>query len=241
MRPHNITYLPISDEEMELEPLMRFRLFYDGELRSNQKHQGGANGLLAKHKHEIRKCFHRQLKMLWETNQFLKDHEVYPTDSGTGRSSPSDAEQRDKLNRFGRLPLVEAVARQYVENGFRFVPLVRKDYSLLCGLNILFLRRDYPGAGVITAGDIDNRVKTLIDALRKPCGAAELGGLDPEQNEDPFFCLLENDDLVTSLSVETDSLLSPPRDRQNQANFARIIITIDLRPYNVTMFNLGFG
>jgi hypothetical protein len=89
------------------------------------------------------------------------------------------------------------------------VPLVREDFSLLCSLNILFLRRDFP-LGVMSHGGLDNRLKTLIDSLRKPHSANELVGNEkPGMDEDPFYCLLEDDDLVTGLAVETDMLLGP--------------------------------
>ena len=35
------------------------------------------------------------------------------------------------------------------------------------------------------AGDIDNRIKTLIDALRMPQTKAEIGRGEPSQKEDP--------------------------------------------------------
>ena len=235
-----IVYLPPLPGELDQEPLMRFRLIYDGALRSSQKDDGNHSGM-ASHKQSIRKDFHKQLRLLWQTNRFLREHEVYPTDTVTGRSPHSDAKQREGLATTARLPMVEAVAQQYRENGYRFVPLVRESISLLCGLNILFLRRDFPQGGVVSAGDIDNRVKTIIDALTKPLGSAQLGGIPPSQDEDPFFVLLENDKLVTSLAVETDALLSPPREAQHQACYARVIITVELRPYDVTMFNLGFA
>ena len=73
-------------------------------------------------------------------------------------------------------------------------PLVLKRFSLLCALKILFLRRDIPGKAII-AGDIDNRVKTLIDALRMPNSQNELVGddVEPRFGDDPFFCLLADD------------------------------------------------
>lgn len=37
---------------------MQFTLYYRGELRSNAKRKA---------KHELRKCFHRQLKQLWQS------------------------------------------------------------------------------------------------------------------------------------------------------------------------------
>ena len=118
---------------------------------------------------------------------------------------------------------------------------VRGDLTLLCNLHVLFLRRDYPGAGLISAGDIDNRIKTLVDGLTKPLGSGQLGGLQPEAGEDPFFCLLESDSLVNSLTVETDALLSPPRNGDGSSNWVRLVITVELRPYHVTPFNLGFA
>jgi hypothetical protein len=62
---------------------------------------------------------------------------------------------------------------------------------------------------VRNGGDIDNRVKVLFDGLRMPKSAAEIGGFAPEPDEDPFFCLLEDDSLITEVSVTTDRLLIP--------------------------------
>jgi len=71
------------------------------------------------------------------------------------------------------------------------------------------LRNDAPGA-LIRSGDLDNRIKTVFDALRMPTNVDELGGYDaPAEEEDPFYCLLEDDYLITHLSVETDRLLEP--------------------------------
>lgn len=83
--------------------------------------------------------------------------------------------------------MAEVVADLYRQNGYRFVPLVREDWSLMCSISILFLRRDFPGS-VIQAGDIDNRIKTIIDALRIPKHAQELVGNEtPLEGEDPFL------------------------------------------------------
>jgi hypothetical protein len=109
-------------------------------------------------------------------------------------------------------------------------------------LDILFLRHDPPGS-VVHAGDLDNRIKTLIDALRKPQGAIELRGNEtPTDDEDPFFCLLEDDKLVTGLTVESDRYLEPPNGRKDADNRrAHIVITVDVRPYDVTSFNVSFA
>ncbi|MER8964510.1 hypothetical protein NKI25_02100 [Mesorhizobium sp. M0808] len=221
---------------------MRFRLTYEGELKAGQKDPDDNQwDRMAEHKQAIRKVFHRQLKHLWETNRFLREHEVFPTDYSTGRSAPNDAARRSRSAN-ERLSLLQAVAGQYHENGYRFVPLVRDTMSLLCSLDILFLRRDIPGS-VLTAGDLDNRIKTLIDALRKPKGANELRGNEtPAAGEDPFFCLLEDDKSVSQFAVESDALLDPPTgDKEADRRQVRIVITVEIRPYHVTMFNLSFA
>jgi hypothetical protein len=53
------------------------------------------------------------------------------------------------------------------KHGAWFRPLVRETFALHCGLKILFLRKEPPGK-VYQGGDLDGRMKTLIDALTMP-------------------------------------------------------------------------
>jgi hypothetical protein len=122
------------------------------------------------------------------------------------------------------------------------LPLVIDKFALACSLDILFLRKDAPGSA-LDAGDIDNRIKTVIDALRPPKKPNEFIGdemkqIVPEDDQDPFYCLLEDDKQVSHFSVETDRLLDPPNA---DASNVRLIITVELRPYYTTMFNLSFA
>lgn len=237
-----VVYLSPLESDWDGEPWMRFRLVYEGELRANQRDPlGNQTDRLAEHKQAIRKVFHRQLKHLWETDWFLSTHRVYPKDFGMDRIVADSAARwgapPDKM-----VPLLDVVAHKYRENGYRFVPLVQKDWRLMCSLQILFLRHDPPGS-VVHAGDLDNRIKTLIDALRKPDNANELRGNEtPVEGEDPFFCLLEDDKLVTGLAVESDRFLMPPNGRSDEnRRQTHVVITVDVRPYDVTTFNLSFA
>lgn len=220
---------------------MRFRLTYEGELKATQRDPlNNQPDRMAEHKQSIRRVFHRQLRHLWTTNKFLRDHKV-----GSYSNADKPIGQALDMLMYGedeRIPMVEAVANKYRENGYRFVPLVLKDLSLLCSLHVLFLRRDIPGS-VVSAGDLDNRIKTLIDTLRRPKGANELRGNEqPGADEDPFFVLLEDDDLVSQLTVETDTLLDPPTgDREADRRQVRLVITVEIKPYDVTMFNLSYA
>ena len=227
---------------------MKFRLTYEGAVypSGNKEPRSGRKDPLAKHKHTIRREFHKQLKYLWKTDQFLSQYRTNPdnpciaaernkrraaADATYAMWAPSD----DKM-----IPLVDVVADRHCQFRYRFVPLVTKYFDLLCSLHILFLRRDIPGSA-IQAGDIDNRVKTLIDALRIPRNQEELVRKDscPGTDEDPFFCLLEDDDLVSSFAVETDTLLDPPITTDDKLK-VRTIVTVELRPYYATTFNLSF-
>ena len=136
--------------------------------------------------------------------------------------------------------LVDVVAGRHNQFGYRFVPLVTRYFHLLCSIHVLFLRHDIPGSA-IQAGDIDNRIKTLIDALRLPNNQTELVGQDtkPRQEEVPFFCLLEDDSLIGGFSVETDTLLHPPTQSIGGRD-VKTVVTVELRPYFATPFNLSF-
>jgi hypothetical protein len=170
----------------------------------------------AQHKHEIRREFHPQLKRLWDVDPNLKAF----ADNG--------------------IPRLNILADQYARLGYRFVPLATSGMSLIAAIEILFLR---PGGSVIPSGDIDNRLKTLFDALRMPDYKGELGGyLMPTADEDPFFVLLQNDKLISHIAVETDVLLQPTHlaDGNFLENHVRLIITVTLRPYKITIGNMHF-
>ncbi|ART55471.1 hypothetical protein CBP35_11560 [Acidovorax carolinensis] len=77
---------------------------------------------------------------------------------------------------------------------------------------MLLFRQQPRGTLITDGGDIDNRLKTLLDGLRVPRGAME-GRAELPQEPDPlpFFCLLEDDSLVTKVSVESEQLLRPAK------------------------------
>lgn len=92
-----------------------------------------------------------------------------------------------------------SLAAKHATFGFNFVPLVTQELDLICGLDILFLRPDRPGS--IWKGDIDNRIKTLLDALALPLPSDDYNLRTPEADEQPFFCLLEEDKLITKFPL----------------------------------------
>lgn len=166
---------------------MEFRLIYKGKLPAVSK---SAKGTRVEDKHRIRKTLHPQLRELWKSDPILRKHFM-------------------ELKKNGR-PLFELLADDYARCGYRFLPLVGSPAGdEACSLDILFLRRDQPGALVEHGGDIDSRIKVILDALRMPDECHEVCGNSPTKDEEPFFCLLTDDKIITEIRIVTDRLLTP--------------------------------
>jgi hypothetical protein len=186
---------------------VEFRLLYQGVLRAN----GNVGDKFA-----IRRYLHPQLRNLWSENPMLHD--------ACRRWGKIGAEET------GRDPFEMGIERLSTRvNGFRFVPLSQKKWFLRCSLDVLFLRREKPGR-VFMRGDIDNRLKTLFDALRMPFPGGEIGSEIPGKDEDPLYVLLENDDLIADVSVTTDRLLAIPEEHQFTRDYAVLVIDVRLEP-----------
>jgi hypothetical protein len=184
---------------------MEFRLTYNGPLKSR-------SSATPKDKHEIRKGFHRQLQTLWSREPLAS----------------SKASLRDRHAQQGMISLVERVGP------FIFVPLVSQRWFTIAEVDVLFLRHSPPGQLIGHGGDIDNRMKTLFDALRVPV-AAELPLEElPGEDQDPFYCLLQDDALVTALAVHTDQLLAP-----GSGNDVQLIIHVNVKPTKPIWANDG--
>ena len=82
-------------------------------------------------------------------------------------------------------------------SGKDFIYLVSKDLDMYVVLKFNFFLPKYT-----SFRDIDNKLKTFCDALQLPseCDASSI-------SEDLFICLLENDELIYKLDVDTDFIL----------------------------------
>jgi len=174
----------LDDPDTEyLEAGMEFRLTYQGTLLADTT-RGAAFAARSNHKHEIRKARHPQLRRLWDIHPCLQRgrEERPPVPAGKVRTVEFGAPRAE--NTLPRL------AERYARFGYNFIPLVTLEMSLYCGLDVLFLRTDPPGS-LFSAGDIDNRLKTLFDGLLVPRELSQAGKYSaPEDDEKPFFACL---------------------------------------------------
>lgn len=198
---------------------MEFRLLYSGRLlgasRSNTR---------ADIKHALRREFHPQLRRLWSTAYGLDQLARHQDLSVWRDKHPKDDLQRFTNEEF-RQAGVEAISYKWQRAGFDCVPLITSELSLRCRLEVLFLRPDEPHY-VMKGGDLDARLKTLFDSLRLPANTSETGGQGPLADETPLFCLLEDDKLISEVSVVTDQLLLLPKERQIDPNDVFLIINV---------------
>ena len=121
-------------------------------------------------------------------------------------------------------------------DGFRFAPIITTRYDLVASIEVLFLRPEPPGRLITQGGDIDNRLKTLFDALRMPRVPDEIPNGDvPLEGENPFFCLLQDDALITEINVKTDVLLEP----NALSSEAHLFIRVRTTTVETTKNNIG--
>lgn len=171
--------------------------------------KSNANGTV---KNQLRSYFHPQLKDLWNGPALMARSELrkYPPDNGN-------------------LSFIEKVDSMY------YLPVVSEKLKLICRIDILMLRPEAPG-NLVTGGDIDNRIKTLLDGLRTPHTIEELPRQRTNQMaSDPFHVLLQDDKLITAINVEVGQLLNEPNSK-----VVKMIIRVDVKPTVTLWGNIGF-
>lgn len=202
---------------------MRFFLVYRGPLTSTQSKQ---KKTIAE-RINIRKQIAPQMERLWTTRNLVElqwDARV-PINPEQYLGSPASPFGTWKV--FPPEYPPEAgyadLAAPIIKHGKPFRPLIRESLNLTCTLKILFLRQEDPGALIKRTGDIDNRIKTFIDALELPTE-----GLEGDENDQMNYPLLENDTLVRGLEINTERLLLPETHFLNEVHLiAEVIVHVE--------------
>jgi hypothetical protein len=212
--------LPVDVWPEEEGNTVEFRLVYKGRLPAEGR--GGGGGRNAE-KHEIRLAMHEQLRALWREHPSLREWARFEQAEHEGSRSWPDI-----------------LADNYQRCNMRFVPLVTNKAGLACALDILFLRRDPPGSPIINGGDIDNRLKVLLDGLKMPKECSQIPpNWRPGPDQDPLYCLMEDDNLITEIKVTSDRLLVPIAEDEHR-NSVELVIHVTTKIVNgLATFSVG--
>ena len=169
----------------------------------------------AQHIADIRMQFHPQLKKLLE-------------------HSPWDNLTKYMLPNASKSPLIT----RHV-GGIDWNPIITPNLNMIAELDILMLHPEIVG---VAHTDIDNRVKTLMDGLRCPQNEHEIGANTPN-NIGPIYTLLDDDHLVTKLTVNTSHLLAQdmfPNGFDPTPDSIFMLIDVNVRVTTGTLENLPF-
>lgn len=133
---------------------------------------------------------------------------------------------------------IAAIGKLWSRIGYEFVPLVTNEHALRCAIDITLLRPE-EDRFIFHTGDIDGQLKTVFDALRIPENS-EIHNMAPQADESPFFCLLQDDRLISEVRVNSDQLLLLPGHREVKANDAFVIIHVRLNYKTARTFDRYF-
>ena len=163
-----------------------------------------------KEKQGLREVFHYQLKNLWG-------------------QVPLSGHADEFLD-----PEYEISAIKEIKD-WKFSSIVNSNNYLVAKLDITLLCPEEPGKLVTQGGDIDNRLKTLLDALSLP-QENQIANEAQNDEQTPLHCLLEDDKLIVGLSVLVDRLL----DSQDKSEVV-LIIHVEISASKLTMGNIGIS
>ena len=104
---------------------------------------------------------------------------------------------------------------------------------MVADLDILILRPGGPGDVVKDGGDIDNRLKTLFDALTIPDENQARALPRPEDMTSVQHCVFEDDRLITGFRVSTDRLLNYKSEKE-----VLLIVHVDVSGTDALLANL---
>lgn len=173
------------------------------------KSRDGAAG-----KHEIRASLDRQLRSISHSQTF--SHSFKPDWEG----KRSSKEQPMFVERMGK----------------RFWFLISENLATKVNLSLTILVPHETARIVHNGGDIDNRIKTLFDALRVPAADSEVPSNDQfDYSDSGMYCLLEDDKLIDRISIRSYQDHGPA-----EPDHVRCVIEVETKITRALWGNLNF-
>lgn len=192
---------------------MEFHLVYDGNLLKPSQY----GRKRAWEKHALRGIMSPQLKKLWETHPALREY-------------ANKTVARDEYGKalHPEVPFLKYLGDWHAVEEIGIIPIATEANGLVCSLDVQLLMPQFHG---IIHGDVDNRLKTLIDALTKPKRGQLVKKPEDEPDPNPLYVLLEDDKLITGLKINVDRLLYPMEDKQDDMIAIIRVTTAQIDPF----------
>ncbi len=183
---------------------MKFRLLYQGEIKTYPKQR-------ARHINDIRASFSTQLKRLLEIPPYSAINDYIDL-----RGYKKYSNKKNIVKKVG---------------GLTFIPVISPELDLVAELDILMMHPEVLGTA---RADIDNRLKTLLDGLRRPQVSQEVtDNLVKKFSNKPVYTLFDDDKLVTKITVNTTHLLD-----FKDVNELVLVIAVNIKASRGTKDNL---
>lgn len=217
----------IANVPLSARDVVRFHLIYHGQLPSSGNKSKPADVM------RIREELSPQLEYLWQSHHalsVLRETAVVQRPGNTTTRLGHNLTPRQLADAYPSE--YEHLARPLSVGEKSYLPLVRESLSLACELSILFLRQDEAGKLITQGGDLDGRLKCLLDALRMP-SADEQRRAPPRAEH--LWCLMQGDELISRLDVETDRLLFPSGTHQHEVH---LVIEVSINVLRVGQHNV---
>ena len=145
----------------------------------------------------------------------------------------------DNLNKFMMPDATKSPIITRLVGGVDWNPIISSNLKMIAELDILLMHPEIVG---VPRSDIDNRVKTILDGLRCPQNEHEIGQNTP-RDIGPIYTLLDDDHLVTKLTVNTSHLLAHDLfscDVPSTPDSVFMLIDVNVRVTEGTLENLPF-
>ena len=210
---------------------MRFTLTYSGPVKSS------GNNAKPYNKHELRLAFHEQLSVLWKVNPILSEFSKIKSPTlESAITTDFAAMVNEGLVGSGvpvseKYPYSKLLTDRHEKHNVKWYPLVTVESNLVCELSVLMLRPN-DNRSIIRDGDIDGRVKTILDSLSIPKSGDVLSKFKPQNGY--FYTLLSDDSLISKVTVDTDELLQLDMGDSQ----AQLIIEVNTRRRNESYIHL---
>lgn len=134
-------------------------------------------------KGKIREILNDQIKKIWDTDQY----------KNLMKSRQSNKKVKD---------MYVSVA------DINYLPMISSKIKLYCHIKIEYFSNRSPSE-IFTDGDLDNKLKTLFDGLRAITSKQEK---TYEKENQLYYTVLEDDNLVKGLTIETHQIFSNDED-----------------------------